>query len=121
MEEKAGRVAGMSETGAPEITAEMIAAGVAAMPFMDDLAIGSMELTTLVSEVYLAMEHADPRYHEIEVTPAMVEAGAKIIADLFDEPMDWWTRELSSEIFRVMWNAKTATQEATAVPVVLSA
>jgi hypothetical protein len=38
-----------------EITPEMIAAGIAALPFIDPAEIGSMSEETLVCRVYLAM------------------------------------------------------------------
>jgi hypothetical protein len=48
--------AGASGDDEIEITQEMIAAGVQALPFMDFSAIGSMTEETLVSRVFRAME-----------------------------------------------------------------
>jgi hypothetical protein len=50
-----------ASTNAPEeteITTEMIAAGVSALPFMAPEAIGRMTEERLVSEVFLAMDRA---------------------------------------------------------------
>jgi hypothetical protein len=45
---------------------------------------------------------------EIEVTPAMITAGAELIAGTFDEPLDWLTRERASEIFLAMISRKAS-------------
>jgi hypothetical protein len=55
-----GRVirSGLSSTFPSEISPEMIAAGIAALPFLDDSILpGKMSLEILVSEVFLAMVH----------------------------------------------------------------
>ena len=44
---------------------------------------------------------------EIEITPAMIEAGATLISDYFGQPIDWLTRERASLIFAGMLAERT--------------
>src|ERR1700733_2590855 len=42
------------------------------------------------------------RTEEEEITPEMIEAGARVIADHFGEAMDWMTRDLAVESYLAM-------------------
>lgn len=42
---------------------------------------------------------------EIEITPEMMEAGASIIADFFEQPRDWLMEELARRIYEGMVSA----------------
>lgn len=39
---------------------------------------------------------------ELEITPRMEEAGARLIADRFGEPLDWLSKDLAREVYRAM-------------------
>jgi hypothetical protein len=43
---------------------------------------------------------------EIEITPEMIEAGAKLIADRFEKPLDWWTEDFAKEVYLAMESAR---------------
>jgi len=40
--------------------------------------------------------------HHIEPSPEMIKAGAKLIADRFERPLDWLTEEFAKEIYIAM-------------------
>ena len=46
---------------------------------------------------------------EIEVTPAMVEAGAALLADYFDQAIDWLTEDRARTIYRAMHASRGST------------
>ena len=47
---------------------------------------------------------------EIEVTPAMIEAGARVLAEMFDQPVDWFTEERATAVYCAMSACRAATR-----------
>lgn len=105
-----------------EITPEMVSAGVSALPLFESEALGSLTEDCLVSEVYLAMEAArllgerDELCSQDEgvvfsldgnvlgLTPEMVEAGGRVIAEMCDAA-PYWSKHIAHEVFKQMIKA----------------
>ena len=45
---------------------------------------------------------------DFEITPEMLEAGAALLHDYYDEPTDWLTRDRARELFEAMIFLKDA-------------
>jgi hypothetical protein len=43
---------------------------------------------------------------EIEITAEMIEAGARILADRFEQKLDWHMRDIAREIYRAMLSGR---------------
>jgi hypothetical protein len=69
-------------------------------------------LTPHVPDIVKGGESADSSGEagapEIEVTPAMIEAGARFLADAFDQPIDWLTEERAANLYRAMSTHRAA-------------
>jgi hypothetical protein len=49
-----------------------------------------------------SLESAGAPEHEIEVTPAMIDAGVKLLGDWYAENDDWFTRDRVCEFYRTL-------------------
>ena len=50
----------------------------------------------------MSAERAERPVSEVEITPEMAEAGARVLAERFDQVNDWLTRDIATEVFLAM-------------------
>lgn len=69
---------------------------------------GSLWMTYHAPYLDHAADRSVTKPTEIEITPEMVQVGARLLASYFDQPLDWLTEERAHTIFSEMFAASAA-------------